>query len=183
MTDDDRRTQRRLRRRVTRVNKRLVRDVPLFVATGVVKTIDEARARRDLERHDRAVAAHFARLDAHRRRKVSEAAWLRAFVARLVQPAELRRLDEQRAAYPDSPEYSHDHWGQQLRRLDPALATACGYPPIEPSMPVNRLGGYMALRRGDADADKLRAYLDQRDEELRRQKGGEQLNLIDTETT
>lgn len=174
----DTRSEARAKRRTTRVNKRLSRDVPLLVATGLEKPITMSEAAEQLAKHDRAVAAHFEKLEAYRRRTAEHAQHLRSLVAGLVSDAELRALDEQRRIYPSSPEYGADHWGQQLRRLAPHLATQQGYPPVPMSMPVNRHGGHALLRRGGEDAERLRAYLDELDRRAEVRAGGEQLDLL-----
>lgn len=172
------RREARARRRAARVNKRLKRDVPLLIATGAEQLITTSEAAEQIARHDLAIQQHFARLVAHRERTAARAELMRAMVAQLVDDAELQALGEQRRIYPPSPEYSADHWGRQLRRLAPALATEHGYPPIPISMPVNRHGGHAMLRRGGDDAERLRAFLSDLDAAAKARAGGEQLDLL-----
>lgn len=173
----------RAKRRATRVNRRLVRDVPLLVAAGIERPITALEAAGQLAEHDQAAARWLESRAESQRQMADKARRLRRLVAGMVSKGELRALDEQRGIYPSCPAYAADHWGQQLRRLAPDVATANGYPPVPVSMPVNRHGGHAALRRGGEDADRLRAHLEELERQAIARAGGEQLELLASVTS
>lgn len=168
----------RAKRRAARVNKRLVRDVPLLVATGAVESYTVEDAAGDIDRHDASVIANFERMAKHDVRTERSAAWMRAFVAGIVGAEALALFDDRRSELPAVPAYACGFWGNILRGLDQELATSCGYAPVPEGLPITKGGGKWLMRMYPEYRERLERICALHDEAKRRRDGGVQMDLL-----
>lgn len=109
--DDLRVDQERAERWAQQKNKRLAQRYPLFAQAGILdQVVEPASADKFIDSMERARVRHIEQ-DI---RQLHQAAEMRAHVGRIVGTEELARLDERRAIYPPTPEYTADYWRRML---------------------------------------------------------------------
>jgi len=169
--------EQRAQRRAARANARQAKRYPLLAHAGLAGTKTPAEAAAELRAIAVDLQAHWRRFEEQRRQAEAMGQWLRAFVACRVDAQQLGRLDHRRGSLPDDGAYTADFWGNQLRKVAPAVATACGHPPVRDSLPINRVVARHHMKADPAYRRRIEAICARHDEAQRQRQGGVQLAL------
>lgn len=164
--------------------------MPLLVATGVVQPPSQAEAVAQVQRQRADADVWVAQLDSRKEALRHRSAWLRAFVAVQLDPDALGELDHYVARVfharmvEASPELICDFWLRTLRDgagvldegVDVELATALGYSPVEPGLPICS-AAWRTMKRDPQAERRALDLLQESDERRIERQGGEQLAL------